>query len=88
MDRISSWIRGFTIHIMRMMLLFILATLCSFEMHPLGAWVAQSVKQLTLDFSSSHDLRVSNEAHHGDCLGFCPSPSPTTPAHAPTQTNK
>ena len=31
-----------------------------------GAWVAQSVKRLTLDLGSSHDLRAGR--------GACPSP--------------
>ena len=41
-----------------------------------GLWVAQSVKHLTLDFSSGHDLRVlrlssrSDSAQWGVCLGF------------------
>ena len=36
--------------------------------HPWGAWVAQSVKHLTLDFSSGHDLMVHEiEPHCGLC---------------------
>ena len=51
-----------------------------------GAWVAQSVKCSTLDFSSGRDLMVSeietHAGHHADSLepasdspSLCPSPA-------------
>ena len=51
-----------------------------------GAWVAQSVKHLTLDFASGHDLTVLEfEPYFGLCadstecawdsLSLCPSPA-------------
>jgi len=57
-----------------------------------GAWVAQSVKHLTCDFDSGHDLssghdfmdreiglRVGLCAQHRVCLGFVTSPSAPLP---------
>ena len=44
-----------------------------------GTCVAQLVKQLTLSFSSGHDLRLmtwSPCAQHGACLRFSPSSAP------------
>ena len=38
------------------------------------AWVAQPAKQLTLDFSSGHDLRVVSLSHAlGSALGVEPT---------------
>ena len=38
-------------------------------MHDLGAWAAQLVKRLTLDFGSGHDLTVrETEPHIGLCV--------------------
>ena len=45
-----------------------------------GAWVAKSVKPLTLDFSSGHDLRVMRL---GSALGMEPASDSLSP-FAPT----
>ena len=53
-----------------------------------GAWVAQLVKHLTLDFGSGHDLRVMRSALSWAprsvqnlfailCLSLCPPPTPS-----------
>ena len=39
------------------------------------AWVAQSIKYLTLDFNSGHDLEGHEIKPHGACLRFFPPPS-------------
>ena len=49
-----------------------------------GAWVGQSVKRLTLDFGSGHDLKAMSmsiglHTEHGACLGFSQSPSLSAP---------
>ena len=54
---------------------------------PWGAWVAELIKHLTLDFSSGHDLRVMRSitgvhAKCGSCLRFSVSLSPSAPPHS------
>ena len=57
-----------------------------------GAWVAQSVERLTLDFSSGHDLRVMGSSPAlGSVLSMEPawnslSPLCSAPAHTHTHT--
>lgn len=52
-----------------------------------GTWVAPSVKELTLDFSSGHDLRVMERSLYlalhsvGSLLRFFPSPFAPRPRH-------
>ena len=59
---------------------------------PRGAWVAQLVKCLTLDFNSGHDLRILGSSPTSGSLlsGEFASPSPFArpPAHARVLINK
>ena len=57
--------------------------------HNKGAWVAQSIKCLALDFGSGHDIRVvRSNPRLGSALGVEPAgDSPSAPA-CPTSLSK
>ena len=53
-----------------------------------GAWVAQSVKSLTLDFGSDHDLRVVGSSPTWGWALSAKSASPSPPALSLSDINK